>query len=127
ALGLDWLDGYVGLSPALREEAIALLVRWSDFVRDHGYYKNSPASNYGAGGYVSRVFTALALARRSGEGLRLVAEVLAYRRQFLLPVLESDTASLKGGYWAEGWNYGQQAARNVLTAGLALEAGGMVP
>jgi hypothetical protein len=127
ALGLDWLDGYAGLSPALKAEAIDLLVRWSDFVRDKGYYNNSPASNYGAGGYVSRVFTALALRKRSPEGPRLLDEVLAYRQKYLVPLLENETTSLKGGFWVEGWNYGQQATINVLLAGLALEASGKLP
>ena len=29
-----------------------------------------------------------------------------------------------GGFWAEGWNYGQQASRNLILSGLALETAG---
>jgi hypothetical protein len=127
AMGLDWLDGYAGLRPALRKEAADLLVRWSDHVRDHGYYNNSPASNYGVGGYVSRVMTALALARRHPAGPRLAAEVVAYRKKHVLPVLQIRTDSLRGGFWAEGWSYGSLAAQNLLLAGLALENAGLIP
>ena len=31
-----------------------------------------------------------------------------------MPALQDPTDSLKGGYWAEGWNYGQMAAENLL-------------
>jgi hypothetical protein len=124
ALGLDWLSSYRGFSPALQAETAAMFVRWSDFVRDSGYASTSPASNYGAGGYVSRVFTALALAKRSPQGPRLMQEVLNYRTTYLLPDLTNSTASLKGGFWAEGWSYGQLATQNVLLAGLALEEAG---
>src|SRR5262249_22712226 len=127
AMGLDWLDGYKGLTPALREKAAGMLVRWSDYVRDQGYLRTSPGSNYGAGGYVNRGMTALALARRHPPGPRLVAEVLAYRKKYVLPALRDETASLKGGFWAEGWNYGQLGTQNLLLAGLALEAARLIP
>jgi len=71
-MGLDWLDGYPGLQPGLKKEAMELLVRWSDYTRDEGYMNESPASNYEAGAYVSRVLTALALAKRHREAEGLV-------------------------------------------------------
>jgi PKD repeat protein len=127
AIGLDWLDGYVGFSAGLKSEVESMLVRWSDFVRDNGYLSNAPASNYGAGGYVSRVMTALALANRdSVNGPRLISEVLAYRQDNVLPALQNSTNSLAGGFWAEGWNYGQLATQNLLLAGIALEEEGQI-
>lgn len=127
AMGLDWLDDYPGLSPSLRKEAMDLLVRWSDFLRDHGYEMDSPGSNYGAGAYVSRVMTALALAKRHPAGPRLLQEIVGYRRKYLIPTLEDEHTSLKGGFWSEGWNYGQLATQNLLLAALALEASGVIP
>src|SRR5262249_32070459 len=64
AMGLDWLDDYPGLSAAGKAEVAGLLVRWADYVRDQGYQRNSPHSNYGAGMYVSRVFSGLVLAHQ---------------------------------------------------------------
>jgi len=126
AMGLDWLDDYPGLSNALKKEAMELLVRWSDYVRDHGYMVNYPESNYGAGAYCSRVMTALALCKRHQEGPRLLSEILAYRQKVLLPALQEPNTSLKGGFWDEGWSYGHEAAINLLMAGLALEGKGLL-
>jgi hypothetical protein len=124
---LDWLWDYPGLSSSLKNEAVALLLRWSDYLRDHGYHVRAPASNYGTGIYISRVITALALAGRHAEGPRLVKEIVDYRVKYVLPLLQEPTTSLKGGFWAEGWNYGQLATQNMLLAGLALENSGAVP
>jgi len=126
ALGFDWLSDYAGYSSALKAETAGLLTKWSDYVRDFGYFNNAPASNYGAGGYVSRMLTALALSNQgNANGPRLVGEMNAYRQNYLIPTLQNNDASLKGGFWAEGWNYGQMAARNVLIAGLAFEGAGL--
>jgi hypothetical protein len=126
AMGYDWLCGYPGFAPAVRDQASNLLVRWSDYVRDFGYYRNSPASNYGAGGYDSRMLTALALyGAGDPNGQRLIDEMTAYHQTYVVPVLQNPAPSLQGGFWAEGWNYGALATRNVLTAGLAWEASGL--
>src|SRR6185312_11748564 len=107
AMGYDWLYDYVGLTAALKSEAASMLVRWSDYIRDNGYYSDSPASNYGAGGYVSRMFTALALSNANDSNApRLINEMTAYRTDNVLPLFQDATSSLKGGFWAEGWNYG---------------------
>jgi hypothetical protein len=120
AMGHNWLCDYPGFSADLRLETRDLLVRWSDYVRDYGYYRNSPASNYGAGGYDSRMMTALALDDAGDpEGQRLIDEMTAYRQAYVVPDLQNPAPSLLGGFWAEGWNYGALATRNVLLAGLA--------
>jgi hypothetical protein len=126
AMGLDWLDDYKGLDAGLKREAMDLLVRWSDYLRDHGYHMKNPESNYAAGAYVSNVLTALALRTRHPAGPRLVSDVLRYRARILVPLLEAPSTSLKGGFWVEGWSYGFPAALNELLAGLALEDAGLV-
>jgi PKD repeat protein len=128
AMGLDWLDGYAGFSSTLKTQAMTTLVRWSDYLSNNGFYYSSPASNYGAGEYVSHVLTALALVNRDPtNGPRLMSEVLNYRQNNVLPLLQNATSSLNGGFWAEGWNYGVLATQNVLLGGLALEENGWVP
>jgi PKD repeat protein len=127
ALGLDWLDTYSGFSAALKQSLESMLVRWSDYWRDNGYRVNSPESNYGAGGYVSRVMTALALANRDPvNGPRLMSEVETYRQNYVVPMLTNPTNSLAGGFWSEGWNYGALATENLMLAGLALEEKGAI-
>lgn len=126
AIGYDWLQGYVGFTPALKAEAVDLLVRWSDYIRDHGYWADSPSSNYGAGGYVSRMLTAVALSGgRDTNGERLLGEMTQYRQANLVSALVSTAPSLKGGFWAEGWSYGNLATQNILLAGLVFEQAGL--
>src|SRR6266700_2720685 len=126
ALGLDWLDGYVGFSAALKAEAIDLLKQWFNWLSANGYHYSSPASNYGAGSYCSQVFTALALQGRDADAPAMLSQMLTYRTANFLPLLQNQTASLVGGFWAEGWNYGPLATQNILHASLALEDAGQL-
>lgn len=126
AIGVDWLDGYVGMSMQLKTEAIDMLQRWYNYLQQNGYNYSSPASNYGAGSYFSNVMTALALEGRSSDGPAFMSDILSYRTNNLVPLLTNGTTSLNGGFWAEGWNYGALATQNVLVAGLALEANGQI-
>ncbi|MDB5357479.1 MAG: hypothetical protein JWN24_3932 [Phycisphaerales bacterium] len=128
AMGLDWLWGYQGLSQTARNQTMAMLVRWSDYLRDNGYYKDNPSSNYGAGEYALRMATAIALQNRDlVNAPRLKTEMLAYHAANLLPIFQIPAigqASEQGGFWAEGWNYGTLAIRNLLTSDLAYESAG---
>jgi hypothetical protein len=128
ALGLDWLDDYPGLTADLKSRASTMLVRWSDYVRDFGYFSYSPASNYGAGGYCSRVFTALYLRNRDPvNGPRLISEVLAWRTANVLPLLTGSVQpSYQGGNWQEGWNYGAMSTWNLQLSAKALEEAGLL-
>jgi PKD repeat protein len=126
SMGYDWLYGYPGFNPTLKNQIASMLVRWSDYWRDNGYRADNPASNYGEGGYISRVLTALALgAGRDTNSARLVSEIINYRQTNVLPLLTNTANSLFGGFWAEGWNYGQQATRNLILSGLAQETAGL--
>lgn len=127
ATGLDWLDGYPGLSAALEQQTEAMLVRWSDYLQASGYLKDSFASNYGAADYTSEAFTALALAQRDPvNGPRLMNAVLSLRQNQLVPLLQNPTTSLNGGFWSEGWSYGSNAAQTMLQGSLALEQAGKI-
>jgi hypothetical protein len=126
AIGLDWLDGYAGFQSSLKTEAMNMLVRWSDYLRDNGYLTGHPESNHEAGSYLSRALTALALEGRDSRSARLDAEIVAYHQQTVVPLLQNPTSSLKGGYWAEGWNYGNEGAEYLFLAALALENGHLI-
>ena len=129
-IALDWLWDYAGLTTAVRNEAIAVFVRWSDQFRDNAYQANSPASNYGAGHYAYRTALAIALQGRSPEAARLATEVQNFRQNRVLPILQPPTGgigSMDGGFWAEGWNYGALAIRGILTSAVAFEAAGWAP
>jgi hypothetical protein len=155
ALGYDWLYDYPGFSPVMKAEVETMLGKWYNYYRNHGYYYGHPGSNYGAGEYISNLYTALALQGRASfavtdgsaanqfDGATVVdpatsapitpaVDMLALRNQNLVPLLTgaitatTGQGSLKGGWWAEGWNYGQMATRSLLLGGLALEQAGLL-
>ena len=126
SIGYDWLYGYPGFTAAFKNQVATMLARWSDQAKDSVYRVDDPASNYAEGAYISRVLTALALSGgRNTNGTRLLNEMIAYRLSNVLPVITNLSTSLYGGFWAEGWNYGQQASRNLILSGLALETAGL--
>jgi hypothetical protein len=130
ALAYDWLYQYQGLTAPLRAEMRRALAEWSDFIRDNGYYADSPTSNYGAAHYCGRVFTAVAKDDRDvgGDAAR-VAEIQTYRTNNTLPLFVTTPppgyGAYQGGYWAEGWSYGELACENLVLASLAMEAYGL--
>jgi PKD repeat protein len=126
SMGFDWLYGYPGFTPTFKDQVATMLARWSDASHAAVYRVDDPASNYAEGNYVSSVLTALALGGgRSTNGTRLINAAIAYRQANVLPVITNISTSLNGGFWAEGWNYGQQASRNLILSGLALETAGL--
>ena len=126
SLGYDWLYGYPGFTTAFKDQVATMLARWSDAAKTSVYRFDDPASNYAEGAYVSHVLTALALSGgRNTNGTRLLNEAIAYRSANVLPVITNISTSLYGGFWAEGWNYGEQASRNLILSGIALETAGL--
>jgi hypothetical protein len=126
AMGLDWLDGYVGLSQSFEQQVADMLVRWYDFTRDNGYLVNAPESNYGGADYGTAAMIALALDPRTPDGPGILNEVLNYRTTYIVPMLTSSTNSIAGGFWAEGWHYGHNAIQALLLGSQALEAAGAI-
>jgi PKD repeat protein len=125
AIGYDWLYDYAGFSSSFKNQVAALMIQWSDNVRDFGYQNTSVASNYGAGEYVGRMMVALALSgNRNANDSRLLSEIGTYRSTYEIPLLSNPTKSLKGGHNPEGWNYGPLAITNILTADQAYETAG---
>src|SRR5262249_31896319 len=113
---------------ALKTQAAAMLVKWANWETTNGYHFTDPSSNYGDGGYVSLVMTALALnASGDSNGPSLVNQAVAYRQTYVLPLLTNTPTSLNGGYWVEGWNYGPLAIENLLLGGQALQQAGAIP
>ena len=128
SIGLDWLNGYSGMTAAFQTQVENMLQRWFSYLQTNGYYYGSIASNYGAGEYISNVYTALALNNIGyAQGATDLAQMVAFRTNNAVPMLTNPTNSLYGGFWAEGWNYGQLAAENDVLAGVALYDAGAIP
>jgi hypothetical protein len=126
AIALDWMWSYPGLTPTLRSQAMAMLVRWSD--APDIYNEKSPASNYGDGYYAMSMATAILIQGRDpADAARLKSAMQAYHDKYVLPLFQppaNGVGSEQGGFWAEGWNYGALAIRNLITSDLAYEAAG---
>jgi hypothetical protein len=127
ATGVDWLWTYPGFSTALQNQATNLLTEWFNYETTKGYRNGTVESNYGAGGYVSDVFTALALGPRTAAGPGMITTMVNFRTNTVVPQLTNTTNSLYGGYFPDGWNYGPLAAQNISLAGMALFAAGQIP
>lgn len=128
-IGLDWLDGFSGLSPALQSQADNMLVQWSNWLTTspNSYNYNMPASNYGAGTYFFDSMTALYLEGRDTAGPLLMSTVLSWRQTYLLPALQATgTGGPNGGFLPEGWSYGWLTAQDLLQSSLALEENGYI-
>lgn len=133
ALAYSWLGDYPAFTAAARAEVATFLKGVFWWCTKYAYAYGSSHSNYGVGTHCSQVLIALAL-KDDPDGLAMMAEVARWRKA-AIPRLTTDTvatetgvlmgpASLRGGYWAEGWNYGPLAVCNLMQAALAWEDAG---
>jgi hypothetical protein len=109
ALAYDWLHDEPGMEE-LRPLIIERLDAWLGWYIESGYLNDSPYSNYFWG-----YFTALAMAGLATDGeAEQSAAWLAKMRELLDgKIIPGFHARLKGGEWAEGWQYGQLVAMEV--------------
>ena len=109
ALAFDWLHDAPGMEE-LRPLIIERLDAWLRWYGEEGYLNDSPYSNYFWG-----YFASLAMAGISLNGEAPQADAWLERTHALLDkkVVPGFHARLKGGEWAEGWQYGQLVAMEV--------------
>jgi hypothetical protein len=118
ALGYDWLHDAPGMTPALRDKAIARLTAWLAWYREKGYQRDHSIANYFCGYLAAETFAALAMA-----GEAPVADAwFTHARDTLLGglLIPEYTTTLKGGDWPEGWQYGELSAAEVALVVAAL-------
>lgn len=104
ALAYDWLYDAPGMTPELRARMVARLQAWVTWYRAEGYLRDNPYSNYFWGYFAALNFAALATYGDNPEA----PEWLAYARDELMTkkVIPGFATALRGGEWAEGWQYG---------------------
>ena len=109
ALAFDWLHDAPGMDE-LRPVILQRLEAWLDWYGKEGYLNDSPYSNYFWG-----YFASLAMAGIATDGEAPQAAGWQERTRELLDrkVVPGFQARLKGGEWAEGWQYGQLVAMEV--------------
>ena len=109
ALAFDWLHDAPGMEE-LRPLIVERLDAWLGWYGEEGYLNDSPYSNYFWGYFASLAMAGIAL---HGEAPQ--ADAWLERTHVLLDkkVVPGFHARLKGGEWAEGWQYGQLVAMEV--------------
>lgn len=131
-----WLWDWPGFPPELKKDLLRVGVEWYDKIVKSGYATDRAGSNYAAGHFAYWVAVAmLADGRDDANAERLRKHVETWYdaellKQFGDPYLKTvgsqtlPAGTHKGGIWAEGWQYGPLACRNVIVASLALEEAG---
>ena len=109
ALAYDWLHDAPGMDE-LRPIILDRLDAWLGWYMEEGYLNDSPYSNYFWG-----YFATLAIAALATHGEHDGSELWMQKTRELLDkkVVPGFQANLKGGEWAEGWQYGQLVAMEV--------------
>ena len=109
ALAFDWLHDEPGMKK-LRPLIIKRLDAWLSWYMAEGYLRDSPYSNYFWG-----YFTTLAMAGIATDGEADQSKVWLEKMYGLLEgkIIPGFRARLRGGEWAEGWQYGQLVTMEV--------------
>jgi hypothetical protein len=120
ALAYDWLHDAPGVDAALLAQARGRFKAWTDWYVRHGYRARSPGTNYNAGYVFAATLMAVAQGGEAGEDganlWRHVAEELF--AEDLLPAMTRGV--LRGGDWAEGWQYGPLSVAEYALAARAV-------
>ncbi|HTE52956.1 MAG TPA: heparinase II/III family protein [Kofleriaceae bacterium] len=109
ALAYDWLHDEPGMDE-LRPLILERLDAWLGWYMESGYLNDSVYSNYFWGYY-----TTLAMAGLASDGEAEQSAGWLEKTHSLLEgkIIPGFHANLKGGEWAEGWQYGQLVAMEV--------------
>jgi hypothetical protein len=115
ALAYDWLHDEPGMDE-LRPLIVKRLDEWLDWYAEDGYLRDSPYSNYFWGYYASLAMAGIATDGEADEAADWLSKSLSILEGKIIPGFH---ARLRGGEWAEGWQYGQLVAMEV---GLLVDA-----
>jgi len=115
ALGYDWLHDAPGMDE-LRPLIIKRLEQWLEWYSKDGYLRDSPYSNYFWGYYMALAMAGIATDGEADDAADWLTQMHGILEQTIIPGFH---ARLRGGEWAEGWQYGQLVAMEV---GLLVDA-----
>ncbi len=107
ATGYDWL--YPALSSTTKQTVIDALHAWVDWYDKSGFLHGYPISNYFAGYLLAKTDTAIALDGDDPKAADYWSDVeTRLWGQLIKPIF---SASMKGGGWPEGWQYGPRSVQ----------------
>lgn len=111
ALAYDWLHDAPGMTPELRQKIIDRLRVWIPWYGENGYLADNPFANYFWGYHTAITFAALAT---YGDNPDAPAWLETARDELLTELcIPAFSTKLRGGEWAEGWQYGQLVATEL--------------
>jgi hypothetical protein len=102
AVGYDWL--YPALSGSTRSQVVSTLDAWIDWYDTSGFINSEPIGNYFVGYLLAKTTAAIALDGDDPNAAAYWSDVQS--RMWGQLVKPSYTASMTGGGWPEGWEYG---------------------
>jgi len=102
AVGYDWL--YAALGSSTRSQVIATLDTWIDWYDKSGFINSEPIGNYFAGYLLAKTTASIALDGDDPKAATYWSDVQS--RMWGQLVQPSFSASMAGGGWPEGWEYG---------------------
>jgi hypothetical protein len=109
AVGYDWL--YPALSDATRAQVAGTLDTWIAWYDSAGFSRTEPIGNYFAGYLLAKTTAAIALDGDDPKAAGYFADVQSHMWGQL--VQPSYGASMTGGGWPEGWQYGPLSVSEV--------------
>jgi hypothetical protein len=126
AIGYDWLYDYLTTNePALAANVVTGLNAWIDWYDAQPAsfdFREHPTSNYFAAYYASKAYAALATDGTNPNASTYWTGFLGLQRTAIgthLGLAAYYTRFFDGGGWAQGWQYGQLAVRNMIEPSLA--------
>ncbi len=120
ALAYDWLHDAPGVDATLFALARRRFKAWTSWYLANGYRARSPGTNYNAGYLFSATLIAVAQGSEAGaDGAALWRQVVEQLfAKDLMPAMNDGV--LRGGDWAEGWQYGPLSVAEYALAARAM-------
>jgi len=123
ALGYDWLRGAPDLKPELQRRIADRLDAWLSWYGEKGYLRDNAVSNYFWGYLTTLTFAGVALHGENPEAAHWLESARGLISKQVLPVFRE---KLSGGYWPEGWQYGEYTAFEIALVSLAFKSAAQV-
>ncbi len=124
AIAYDWV--YPALSSSVKSSVITSLNAWNTYIDSSCYINDHPLSNYFAGYYAAKAYTALATEGDNASAPTMWSNWLNVWHLGGIGSLGTHagvaayfTSYLDGGGWPESWGYGNLAACNMVEPSLA--------
>jgi hypothetical protein len=119
ATGFDWL--YPALSPANVADVVTSLNAWVSWFDAHGFANGEPVGNYFQGYLLAKTATAVGTQGDNPSSAADWGDVQT--RMWGQLVQPHFSASMSGGGWPEGWEYGPRSVENYLQFLMAVKTG----